>query len=180
MQRIKRTRGGFSLIELLLVVSIIGLFVSIGVTTAQTGQQRARDTERKETMKKLQVYLELYRDNNGTYPSTGGQWFSSSPNDDDFENNAGNWIPDLAPGYIPTLPKDPLGGRSKNANPACTVKQDRSYIYFSDGLGYVLLSYCAPERPWTSTDPFYDPLRPTWAFKVCSPTYCSALSSAEE
>lgn len=68
----KRLSTGFTLIELLIVVAIIGvlagiLFVSIG----QGPLQKARDSRRKDTLKQLQLALELYAsDNNGNYRCT--------------------------------------------------------------------------------------------------------------
>lgn len=81
-------------------------------------------------------------------------------------NNGGNWIPGLAPTYISVLPRDPRGGTSQ-IQPTCGGWQ-AAYLYLSNGTNYKLLSHCAPDNPWTSGDTFYDPVRPTWAWKVCS------------
>jgi prepilin-type N-terminal cleavage/methylation domain-containing protein len=166
----KSTRG-FTLIEILVVIAIIGFLSSIAMANINNARARGRDVNRKTDLKRLQLALEVYRDLNNGYPTTGFTWYSSEPNDA-VSNNGGNYIPGLASTHIPSLPRDPSGGTSKN--PTCGGVWKSAYLYLSDGINYALLSHCAPETPWTSSDEFYDPVRPTWAWKVCSgPTSCA-------
>ncbi len=156
------------------MISIIGLLSSIVLTSVNSARVKARDARRKADLDQLRTALELYYDSNGTYPVTGVTWFSSEPNNA-LGNNGGNWIPGLAPTYIPTLPHDPRAGVGV-PNPPCSAPWLQAYLYRSDtGASYKLLSHCAPEGAWTSSDGFYDPVRPTWAWKVCSgdPTACN-------
>lgn len=171
MYRRYNTAHGFTLIELLLVISIAVMFLTIALSAAQTGRQSARDAQRKTDLKQLQTYLELYKDQNGAYPSTGGQWFSSESGDVVGNNSSGGgWIPNLAPGYIGALPRDPLGGPSKIS--LCSGWLS-SYLYRSDGSDYKILAHCSPEvLPISNSDPFYDSIRPTHAFTVCTPGGC--------
>ena len=162
---------GMTIIELMLVMAIVSLFAGVSLATVRKGQTDGRDQTRKATLRKLQVYLELYKDNNGSYPSTGGAWYSSESGDA-VSNNGGNWIPNLSPTYVRSLPTDPVGGASKIS--ACSGWKS-SYLYRSDdGNDYALLSHCSPEvAGWTTSDPFYDANRPTWAFKVCNGAHIS-------
>ena len=132
---------------------------------------KSRDIRRKIDMNQLRTALELYYDSNAGYPSTGGLWFSSEQSDN-VGYNGGNYIPGITP-YMPTLPRDPRGGVSP-IQPTCSTWKS-AYLYKSDGANYKLLSHCAPEGVWNSTDSFYDPAHPTWAWKVCSgdPTACN-------
>lgn len=166
---IKRMRG-FTFVEILMVGAIISLIS--GIVYASIGQTKkaARDAERRVSLVQLRIALDLYRERNGVYPSTGGVWFSSEVGDA-VSNNSGNWIPSLAPSYIGALPKDPRGDTSDNPASSC-VGRKRAYLYKSDGVNYALLSHCAMERSLVTGDPLYDSVRPTYAIKVCSPGGC--------
>ena len=132
-------------------------------------RKRARDARRKTDLDQLRTALELYYDANGSYPlsAPGPEWFSSEPSQCcGISDNNGNWIPGIKGVYIPTLPQDPRGSAGV-PQPVCGPWIS-AYLYKSDGTRYTLLSHCAPETPWTSSDGFYDPNRPTWAWKVCS------------
>ncbi|MFH1522588.1 MAG: type II secretion system protein [Patescibacteria group bacterium] len=63
------TKKGFTLIELLVVISIIGLLSSMAVYAINSARVKARDTKRKADLKQVQLALELFYDNNNTYPS---------------------------------------------------------------------------------------------------------------
>lgn len=62
---------GFSLMELLVAVSVIAILVSIAVSAYTTGQKKARDNRRKNDLKEVQNGFEqYYADNKGSYPAT--------------------------------------------------------------------------------------------------------------
>lgn len=59
---------GFTLIEILIVVAIIGLLATMGMIAFQTSLRRSRDSRRLQEIKALQGAAEqFYADNNG-YP----------------------------------------------------------------------------------------------------------------
>lgn len=155
---------GFTLVELLIVVSIMAILAAIILSTLQAGRARARDTTRYESLVQLRNALNRYYSDFGSYPATPNQWYSSEPGDANFSNNGGNWIPGLvSAGMIGGLPRDPQGGLSANAACAAAVPAyTRAYVYKSDGTEYKLISLCALEGPLlTNTNPFYDSVRPT-------------------
>lgn len=61
-------RQGFTLIELMIVMVIMGILVSIGVTGFMSSQIKGRDTTRKGDLKAIGQALELYYNDNGQYP----------------------------------------------------------------------------------------------------------------
>lgn len=168
-------KNGFTLIELLIVISIIGIISGVVLTSINIARSKARDNVRKQSLKELRTALEIYFSNNGTYPSTSDLWYGSSAVDGPgINNNGGDWIPGLvASGGIGQLPNDPSVGIGILSAP-CGGVYYRSFLYRStNGSGYKLLSHCAPEGNISSVDPFYDSVRPSWAFQVCSGNECS-------
>ena len=60
---------GFTLIELMVVITIIGLLASAVLASMSNSRKSARDASRVQAVKELQKSLELYRNaNNGIYP----------------------------------------------------------------------------------------------------------------
>jgi type II secretory pathway pseudopilin PulG len=136
-----------------------------------TQLRRARDAERKNTLFQLRSALEVFYNDNNSYPVTSG-WFSSEPSDV-VTNNGGNWIPGLAPTYIQKLPRDPEGGPGDPALTAGCSSWKRAYLYQSDGQNYALLAHCSPiPATWDSTYGLFDPNRPNHAWKVCAGAGC--------
>lgn len=62
---------GFTLLELLVVIGIIGILVSIGSVAFTAAQARSRDTKRRGDLDALSKALEQYNaENNGQYPAS--------------------------------------------------------------------------------------------------------------
>jgi general secretion pathway protein G len=118
MQRLRRT-AGFTLIEIMVVVFILGLLVTLVAPKIIGRTDEARRTKAAADIKGIEEALHLFKLDNGFYPSTteGLSALVQKP------GNAKNWNPD---GYIDRLPVDPWG------NP---------YMYFSDGSEFIVKSY---------------------------------------
>lgn len=67
--RIKQ--NGFTIIELLIVIAIIGILALLVLTNFQGAQARGRDTVRQTDINAMYQKLEEYFNNNGTYPTAG-------------------------------------------------------------------------------------------------------------
>lgn len=61
-------RSGFTLFELLVVISIIAILVALGTVSYSTAQQNGRDSRRRGDMTGLQNALEQYYSVNSGYP----------------------------------------------------------------------------------------------------------------
>ncbi len=64
-----KKKAGFTLLELLVVISIIGILIALGVVAFSTAQKKGRDARRKGDMKAVQDGLEQYYSKNMGYPA---------------------------------------------------------------------------------------------------------------
>lgn len=65
--------SGFTLLELLLVIAIIGVLAGLFISTFPNSQRQARDTQRKSDIKQYQTAMELFANkNNGNFFADGG------------------------------------------------------------------------------------------------------------
>lgn len=93
-----KKKSGFTLMELLIVIAIIGILLSIAIASYLSTQKKTRDTRRINDMKAIQNAWELYfADNSGTYP-TDCISFSVTP-------TPGVMSGSYMPGGIPADPK---------------------------------------------------------------------------
>jgi prepilin-type N-terminal cleavage/methylation domain-containing protein len=66
----KFIKNGFTMIELLVVVSIIGILAALALVSFTSSQKQARDAARKSDLKQYSTALEGFANkNNGLYPA---------------------------------------------------------------------------------------------------------------
>ena len=65
-----RIQAGFTIIELLIVIAIIGILATLVLTNFQGAQAKGRDTVRKNDINSLYQKLEEYYNENGSYPGS--------------------------------------------------------------------------------------------------------------
>lgn len=66
-----RTQAGFTMIELLVVATIIILLSTIGLVSYRSAGINARDAKRQADLQMVRQALVLYRTESGVYPSSG-------------------------------------------------------------------------------------------------------------
>jgi len=170
-------RSAFTLVELLVVISIIGILSTLAVVATSSAGMNARNQKRKADMVQLSKALELYYSDYGAYPSTGGSgdwrgactYFNGFPDIDpaDYPSHT-SWIPGLTKGgYVSALPHDPDTNRPREARCASITTQ-ACYVYVSNGTDYKLLAYCTPEGT-IGSDSMADPVRGTYSYAVFTP-----------
>lgn len=114
----RKNKSAFTLIELLVVIAIIGILSTLAVVALQSARSKARDSKRIADVKQMQTALELYFNDNGSYPTsvtstiaTSGIVYMSS---------------------VPTAPTPADGSCSTTTN---------AYTYSSDGSTYSI-NFC--------------------------------------
>lgn len=96
-----KQKFGFTLIEVLITVTIIGLLSSLIFFSYENAQQKARDHQRKQDISYIQAALNLYYQDNGAYPLIAGGCCEDI-------NIAGSTLETaLVPKYVKALPKPP-------------------------------------------------------------------------
>jgi prepilin-type N-terminal cleavage/methylation domain-containing protein len=92
-------RKGFTLIELVIVISIIAVLGTFGTLTFQHSLVQARDAKRITDIKQIQAALEIYKETNGSYPDTTGLGYSGS-----------GWVNSYSSGGSTSMNIDPQNG----------------------------------------------------------------------
>lgn len=124
---------GFTLIEILVVIAIIGSLSALLLPNYMEARLRARDAQRKSDLKAIQKALEMYKlDNDNKYPAnlpSVGVGFSNS----------------AATVYMKKIPGDPvLIDASNNPKP---------YMYAPDGTDNLNYELCACLENVADKDP---------------------------
>lgn len=111
---------GFTMIELLIVIVIMGILSVVGLGTFTSSQIKARDSRRKSDLRTISDSLEVYYNDFGSYPiSNGGDILGCFAGAVETCSAGVIWQnSDNGTTYMVQIPEDPGGGR---------------YYYMSDG-----------------------------------------------
>ncbi len=122
------SQRGFTLIEIMVVMVILGLLVAIVAPNIMGRSDQAKITIAETQLKNIQSALDLYRLDNSHYPSTqqGLDALISKPSGSPEPKN---WNPD---GYLKSIPEDPWGNEYQYVSPGTEGPYDL-YSLGSDG-----------------------------------------------
>ena len=124
----RRTQGGFTLIEIMVVVVILGILAALVVPQVMSRPDQAKVTVAKGDIKAVAAALDMYKLDNFAYPSTqqGLEALVKKPSGNPQPKN---WNRD---GYLKRLPKDPWGNDYQYLSPG-TQGQFDLYSVGADG-----------------------------------------------
>lgn len=146
--------NGFTIVELLIVIVIIGILAAITIVAYNGIQQRGRDTQRKSDLSQISKALQMYKLDNGGYPSTtNGCASGSSGGGNGYLNliysgttrSIGGCL--VADGKLSTELKDPSGSLS------CSGVTCRTYMIYTCASGtYLMANLESIPQDETATD----------------------------
>lgn len=126
----KYSASGFTIVELLVVIVVIGILAAISIVSYNNVQARANYSKAQQDMKSITKALSLYYVDNASYPNTINQ-AGCTYNWCGWDQVSGDaFITGLSPKYIAQIPQLPTSYASNN-----------SYLYQSNGVDYQLLRY---------------------------------------
>jgi len=117
---------GFTFVEVMVVVAIIGILTTIIVSSYLSAKQRSRDGQRKSDLSLVQAAIEQYKADYNAYPCFNASANECSTDVSPSSTAVGGWsvVSSLSsinfPGnYIRNLPKDPVynGASCTTTNP---------------------------------------------------------------
>lgn len=98
----KHKQPGFTIVELLIVIVVIGILAAITIVAYNGVQARGRDSVRKADLVSINRAIKLFYADNGNYPMTSG-WCTQISH----PSYAAAFKAEVAP-YISKIPYDPL------------------------------------------------------------------------
>ncbi len=132
MRKMPQGQRGFTLIEIMVVVVIIGVLGAIVVPQFMSRPDQAKVTAAKTDIQAISTSLEMYRLDNAYYPSTQ-QGLEALIHRPTGTPAARNWNPQ---GYLKNLPVDPWGTPYQYLNPGVRAANGGYDLYSlgSDGV----------------------------------------------
>lgn len=114
--------GGFTIVELLIVIVVIAILAAISIVAYSGVDRRATISAITQDLESVNKAIQLYYVENDAYPSTSNRWYGYVGG-----VRTTDYVPGLVPKYISALPQP------KNKSDSL------EYIYRSNGSEYKLI-----------------------------------------
>lgn len=108
-----RLQKGFTLVELMVVVSIMGVIFGVIVTASGGIQRRSRDTQRQSDLRNLQSALQQYYADQNFFPISSGFNLSTVTQLQSSTGCGASCPTGSAKTYTDKIPKDPVTSNPK-------------------------------------------------------------------
>lgn len=142
----KKIRG-FTVVELLIVVVVIGILATIVIVAYNGVQNESKQSKIAADLSNVQKLVELYKIQNGSYPATATNlnpdWGTNTARTD-ANCSVGTHQADWVPGLSSALPQSPGGVTGLGGWPGC-------YLYASDGTSYIISAWNMLPSPQSTT-----------------------------
>lgn len=167
---------GFSLIELLVTIAVIGILTSIAAVAWGEVRANARDKQRMSDLKELQLAVELYYAENGEFPAMGcgaatePLWVGPGPHPAAWGTQCDpDYIVGLTPNFIAQLPTDPISENTNNVGFLYSTNSNRTEykIMVHDTVESLTVNSLDDEFARCSTE----------AIDTCTSGFCSTITS---
>lgn len=124
---IKEKQSGFTLLEIMVVMVIIGIIGALIVPNIMSRPDEAKVVAARADIRNIKAALEMYRLDNGHYPSTD-QGLAALVQKPSGHPEPKRWSEE---GYLKKIPTDPW---------------DEPYLYFSEGRDFEVYSFGADRK----------------------------------
>lgn len=163
----KRGLKGFTIVELLIVIVVIGILAAISIVAYGSIQANARYSAYRSDIQSINKAILMYHTENGYYPGTATASCSTNQS-----TGTGNFIPGspaITPKYIPNIPDVINYSAGQNYY---------AYCWTANGADYKILrlvpnGVTLPANETTNNSNI-DPVRPTRAWGHWSPGCASS------
>jgi type II secretion system protein G len=108
MKRQRASSHGFTILEVLITIVVIGILAAITFFSYQGIQERSRDSTRESDIALIKIALEKYYADNSQYPSVC--------EDGDGVNCPAKYLATALSSYLPEVPKDPRYADNPNGD----------------------------------------------------------------
>ena len=129
-----KNKKGFTIVELLIVIVVIGILATLVIVTFTGIQQKGRNSQRQTDINAVQSHVESFYAQHGFYPALGDM------------NNAA-FVQKYMKGLDPEALKDPKGSASTLANAAAASV----YSYVTEGTCTAQTGSPLPDEPTQAT-----------------------------
>jgi len=144
----RATRIGFTLVELLVVITIIGILIGLLLPAVQSAREAARMAQCKNHLKQLGLAAQHHVETHGFYPSSGwGYMWVGDPDRGFGRRQPGGWMYDLLP-YLEQEAIHQLGRGETNSS---TKKQE-----LAKQKGAVMPTFHCPTRRRAKGYPYWE------------------------